>query len=275
MSELQPAWLEEAGAGLLASFEALSGEPMPEDATSDLLARGWRLYQRKRGHRTSSDDQLAAWMAVRAVGGASVERYLDIGCGIGSVLLLTAATLRPARSLGVEAQRQSARMAHQSVRELPEAPSIRLLHGDLRELTAEQVGSFDLITGSPPYFPVGTGVPSPDPQREACRFELRGGVEGYCDAAGRLLTAEGRLCLVFQTVWTPRVHEAARSAGLRLVAQVDVRTRSDRMEPFLSGYTFARGEWQPPGAPQEMAVRDASGAVTDEWNGLRAELGLV
>lgn len=275
MSEPQPAWLEEAGSGLLSVFSELASEPMPEDATSDLLARGWRLYQRRRGHRTSSDDQLAAWMAVRSAGGASVERYLDIGCGIGSVLLLTAATLRPARSLGVEAQRQSARMAHQSVRELLEAPSMRLLHGDLRELTAEQVGNFDLITGSPPYFPVGTGVPSPDPQREACRFELRGGVEGYCDAAGRLLTPDGRLCLVFQTVWTPRVHAAARAAGLRLVEQVDVRTRSDRMEPFLSGYTFARGDWQPPATPQELAVRDASGAVTDEWNGLRAELGLV
>ena len=275
MSELQPAWLEEAGNGLLSGFSELASEPMPEDATSDLLARGWRLYQRRRGHRTSSDDQLAAWMAVRAVGSASVERYLDIGCGIGSVLLLTGATLRPARSLGVEAQRQSARMAHQSVVELPAPPAVRLMHGDLRELTAEQVGSFDLITGSPPYFPVGTGVPSPDPQREACRFELRGGVEGYCDAAGRLLTPDGRFCLVFQTVWTARVHEAARAAGLRLVEQVDVRTRRDRMEPFLSGYTFARGEWQPPAAPQELAVRDASGLVTADWNGLRAELGLV
>ncbi len=275
MSEVQPAWLEEVGSGLLSGFSELTGEPMPEDATCDLLARGWRLYQRKRGHRTSSDDQLAAWMAVRAAGGASVERYLDIGCGIGSVLLLTAATLRPARSLGVEAQRQSARMAHQSVVELPDAPPIRLVHGDLRELTEEQVGSFDLITGSPPYFPVGTGVPSPDPQREACRFELRGGVEGYCDAAGRLLTPEGRLCLVFQTVWTPRVHDAARAAGLRLVEQVDVRTRRDRMEPFLSGYTFARGSWEAPPAPLELAVRDSSGAVTGEWNALRAELGLV
>jgi hypothetical protein len=120
MSELQPAWLEQGANGLLSGFSELASEPMPEDATSDLLARGWRLYQRRRGHRTSSDDQLAAWMAVRAVGSASVERYLDIGCGIGSVLLLTGATLRPARSLGVEAQRQSARMAHQSVVELPE-----------------------------------------------------------------------------------------------------------------------------------------------------------
>ena len=275
MSEQLPAWLAEDGAGLLAGFAELAADPMPEDATSDLLARGWRLYQRKRGHRTSSDDQLAAWMAVRAAGGGTVERYLDVGCGIGSVLLLTVATLRPGSSLGVEAQRQSARMAHQSVVELPAPPAVRLMHGDLRELTQEQVGTFDLITGSPPYFPVGTGVPSPDPQREACRFELRGGVEGYCDAASRLLRPAGRFSLVFQTVWTARVHEAARTAGLRLVQQVDVRTRSDRSEPFLSGYTFALGGWERPAAPLEMAVRDGSGLVTADWNGLRAELGLA
>lgn len=267
--------MEESGAGLLAAFDAVAQAPMPEDATCDLLARGWRLYQRKRGHRTSSDDQLVAWMAVRAAAGAAVPRYLDIGCGIGSVLLLTAATLRPAHSLGVEAQLQSARMAHQSVVELTGAPAIRLRHGDLRDLTAEQVGTFDLITGSPPYFPIGTGVPSPDPQREACRFELRGGVEGYCDAAARLLAPEGRFSLVFQTVWTPRVHEAARAAGLRLVEQVDVRTRRDRMEPFLSGYTFARGPWEAPPAPLEIAVRDEAGAVTEAWNALRATLGLA
>lgn len=268
-------WASADGLGLLAQYGELASGPLPEDATSDLLARGWRLYQRRRGHRTSSDDQLAAWMAVRAAGASSVGRYLDMGCGIGSVLLLTAATLRPERSLGVEAQEQSARMAHQSLLELPEPPPIRLMHADLRSLREAEMGRFDLITGSPPYFPIGTGVPSPDAQREACRFELRGGVEAYCETASRLLRPQGRFSLVFQSTWTHRVHAAAQAAGLRLVEQVDVRTRSDRQEPFLSGYTFAPGDWAEPAAPLEMAVRDGAGQVTPAWNLLRSELGLV
>jgi tRNA1(Val) A37 N6-methylase TrmN6 len=70
--------------------------------------------------------------------------------------------------------------------------------GDFREsgvLHADE--RFDLITGSPPYFPLEAGVKSEHPQRVACRFEaawhggglLRGG--GAASGHRRFL----RLCL--------------------------------------------------------------------------------
>jgi hypothetical protein len=39
---------------------------------------------------------------------------------------------------------------------------------------------FDLILGSPPYFPPGSGVVGDNPQKVACRFELRGDIADYC-----------------------------------------------------------------------------------------------
>lgn len=245
----------------------------PDDAAADVLIGDWSLWQRRGGHRTSTDDLLTAWMGARAVGFSPVARYLDIGCGIGSVLLMTAHRVRPTEAVGVEAQAQSVMLAQRSIAELPGHPAIRAVHRDLRALTVGEFGRFDLITGSPPYLPVGTAVPSADAQRRACRLELRGGVEAYCEAASGLLAPGGRFSLVFQSVWTPRVYSAAAGAGLVLVDQVDVQMRDGDARPFLSVYTFAHSG---AGAASRaaLAVRSPDGMWTDAYCRLRAELGL-
>jgi tRNA1Val (adenine37-N6)-methyltransferase len=255
----------------LADLLAQEPDGWPEDAVSEELVGAWRWYQRLRGHRASTDDVVTAWMAVHLAPGRPA-RYLDLGCGIGSVLLLTAHRLRPGYSLGVEAQAQSALLARRSVEELPEPPAIAVERLDLREITAERHGLFDLVTGSPPYFPVGTGVLSGDAQRRACRFELRGGVEAYCEAAARVLGPEGVLVLVFPSEGDGRIHGAAGQSGLHLRAQADLFMRADRARPFLGVYGFAR-EPAPP-VRWSFAIRDAGGAVSAEYRAARAELGL-
>lgn len=251
----------------------MSDAAWPSDAVRDRVIGEWSLWQRRRGHRTSTDDLLTAWMAVHASGARRPRRYLDLGCGIGSVLCMTAWRLRPESSLGVEAQEQSALMATRSFAELPDAIDIRIVNSDFRDCSAIVDAGFDLVTGSPPYLPVGTGIESPDPQRRACRFEIRGGVEAYCEAAARAMTDDGVFALVFQTVWDDRVLEAATASGLRLRARADVRTRAGRRGPFLTVYAFDKartGDLE----QIELDVRDADGRTTAEWNALRAELGL-
>ncbi len=59
------------------------------------------------------------------------------------------------------------------------------MRGDLRQLTAQQIGGpCDLLTGTPPYLPLGSALPSPDPQRAAARLE----VFARADAPGPLLS---------------------------------------------------------------------------------------
>lgn len=249
--------------------------PWPEDATLDPLVGDWSMWQRRGGHRTSTDDLLTAWLAVRA-SPSPPPRYLDLGCGIGSVLLMTAHALRPPVVVGVEAQAQSVTMARRTIAGLPDRPPIRVEHADLREVDATSLGGpFELVTGSPPYLPLGTGVVSADPQRAACRFELRGGIEAYCAAAARTLAPEGRFCVVFQTTWDERVLSAAADADLALVERADVKTRSDRGEPFLSVYCFARrGAFAGPMSALTFAVRAADGSLTPEYVAVRRALGL-
>jgi tRNA1(Val) A37 N6-methylase TrmN6 len=201
----------------------------------------------------------------------AAERYLDLGCGIGSVLFQVAHPLRPIETVGVEAQAQSVAMARRTLRELPDPPPIRIIHSDLRQLNRLELGDFDVVTGSPPYLPVGTGVISPDPQRAACRFELRGGVEAYCAAAAELLAPNGWFFVVFQTEWDARVLEAGSRAGLHLRWRADVRTRSDREAPFLTVYGFRSIEG--PVESVAFATRDGSGEITPEYAEARRVLG--
>lgn len=251
----------------------LDAEPggWPDDAQRDRLVGDWWIWQRKRGHRTSTDDVLTAWLAARS--GARPARYIDLGCGIGSVMLLTAHRLRPGETRGVEAQAQSVAMAQRTIAELPDPPPIEVTHGDLRDVTADGFGRFDLVTGSPPYLPLGTGVLSPDAQRRACRFELRGGVEAYCAAAARVMADDGRFSLVFQTIWQDRVVAAGREAGLHLHEQVDVTTREGNADPFLSVFGFGHTATSDV-RREHLVVRAADGSIHPTWQRVRDDLGL-
>ncbi len=129
----------------------------PDDAVHNRLIGDWHIYQRRGGHRTSTDDLITAWLATQ-IAVRPVSRYLDLGCGIGSVMLMVAHALRPQETVGVEAQPQSVLLARRALEELGE-PSIQVRHGDLRALEKlDELGRFPLVTGSPPYFPIGTGV---------------------------------------------------------------------------------------------------------------------
>jgi tRNA1(Val) A37 N6-methylase TrmN6 len=181
--------------------------------------------------------------------------------------------LRPTTAVGIEAQAQSVTMAARAIAELPEHDShIEVRHADFRDVDfgGER---YDLITGSPPYFPLDAGVLPDDPQRRACRFEERGGVEVYVETAARAMTERSRFYIVFQTRWGERVTSSAVCHGLHLTGQADFSTRADNPEPFLTVFEFSR---QPAKSVHRVhcSVRDANGAITPEYQRIRLELGV-
>ena len=70
----------------------------------DFLCGHWKIFQYERGHRYSTDDVLCAFYA--SSWAPRVERYCDLGSGIGSVANLVAWRLPGARFVTVEAQDQ-------------------------------------------------------------------------------------------------------------------------------------------------------------------------
>jgi tRNA1Val (adenine37-N6)-methyltransferase len=168
---------------------------MDDELTDDALAGELRVFQRKHGHRYSLDDTLTAWTA--AVAQPSAGCALDLGCGIGSVLLMLAHALPSARLFGLEAQAQSFDLVCKNVARNDLGGRVRPAHGDMRDpaaldaLLERNGGQFQLVTGTPPYLPKEHGTLPPDSQKAHARFELRGGVEAYIGAAARVLAPGG------------------------------------------------------------------------------------
>lgn len=223
----------------------LDSEPeLAEGETLDAISGSYRIYQYADGHRFSTDDILVAWFATTHA--VRAERVLDLGSGIGSVAMTAAWRWPGARFTTVEAQERSVRLARKSVKynRLEERFDLRL--GDFREdgvLAPEE--KFDVIMGSPPYFPLGDGVLSEHPQKVECRFEARGDVRDYCARAGRHLAPGGMFFLVFPKNQEARLVEGVTPAGLEILRSRAVVFREGE-PPLLSLYQLgARGDFPP------------------------------
>jgi tRNA1Val (adenine37-N6)-methyltransferase len=248
--------------------------PGPNEDLS-YLTGDWRIFQRTDGHRWSLDDLVTAWFATQHAP-AHPAAALDLGCGIGSVLMMVAWTFPDTPVLGVEAQPISAALARRSLAYNGASPRCAVLDGDLRDLAdlPQADGPFDLITGTPPYIPPGEGVVSDHVQRGPCRFELRGGGEAYVAAAAPRLSPHGVFvcCAGAQPNMVGRVEAALPAHNLHLWAACDVIPREGKA-PLLS--LFASRLAPPPTPPtrQTLTIRDAHGRRTLACEALRARMG--
>lgn len=238
------------------------------------LAGDWRILQRLDGHRWSLDDLCTAWWAVRAVG-AAPRRHVDLGCGIGTVLLLLAWRFPELEAVGLEAQAVSVGLARRSIDWNGVGARCRVREADFREPAATAgLGPQDLVTGTPPYLPPGTGSESARVQCGPCRFEHRGGVEDYVRAAARLLGPGAPFVGCAAARQRERVWRAAEQDGLAVEHWREVVPRLGK-PPLFAVFTLRRGPAAIATAePPALVVRNADGARTPEFLALRAELGL-
>jgi len=197
----------------------LFGASLRDDAGE---AAGWLIAQRKKGHRHSADDVLTAWYALQV--SPIVQEHLDLGTGIGTVGLLTLWGMgAEARLTCVEAQEVSYRLLQSNLAANRIRERVECSRGDLRELRLGK--RFPLVTGSPPYFPHGTGVLPQDSQKAHARFELRGDVSDYAKAAALHLERGGWFVFCFPTPQRERALAGVSAAGLRVVCLREVIPR--------------------------------------------------
>lgn len=237
------------------------------------LAGNWRLLQRLDGHRTSLDDLVTAHLAVTLV--AQPERCLDLGCGIGSVLLFLAWRFEAAHFVGIEAQDLSAGLARRSLAWNGVTARAEIVVSDFRAPgVLARAAIFDLVTGTPPYFPLGAGPESDRVQRAPCRFEHRGGIEEYCAAAAPRLAPSAPFVACQAWNQRERVEPAARAAGLRLVRWREIVPRAGK-EPLLCIFAMRKAEAAEPLVVEPpLVVRDEQGRRSEEFAAIRGAMGM-
>jgi tRNA1Val (adenine37-N6)-methyltransferase len=257
----------------------VSGVTVESHETLDAISGHFRLFQLRDGHRFSTDDILTAWYGTSWC--PTARTVLDLGSGIGTVGMICAWRLPGARFVTVEAQPESVTLARKSARYNGLVDRYEIREGDFRESGVLRDGErFDLITGSPPYFPPEAGVKSEHPQRLACRFELRGAVADYCAVAGRHLASGGFFACVFPTepAQLTRVESSAKIADLVIIRKRPVIFREGE-PPLVALFGMVRADdlpewfrgqtWEEP----PLIIRMRSSGIHPEYSAVKLAIG--
>jgi tRNA1Val (adenine37-N6)-methyltransferase len=256
---------------------ARSGVEASDQETLDAISGHFRIFQLKRGHRFSTDDVLTAWYGTTWAPTAAT--VLDLGSGIGSVGMIAAWRLPGARFVTIEAQPESVQLARKSANYngLTDRYTIRL--GDFRNAGAlGDAERFDLVLGSPPYFPQGTGLEGAHPQKAACRFELRGDIHDYARVASAHLSSGGIFACVFPEEQRSRVERAAGKTGLVIVRRRPVVFREGE-PPLVTVFAMMRASDLPASMHDRtwiepaLVIRTADGAVHPEYAAVKLAVG--
>jgi len=260
---------------------AISGEPARSAGeTLDAVSGHFRLFQLENGHRFSTDDVLTAWYGTSWAPAARTA--LDLGSGIGAVGIIAAWRLPGARFVTVEAQPESVRLARKSAAWNGLTGRFEIREGDFRDpglIRGEE--RFDLVLGSPPYFPPGSGVTSGHPQKLACRFELRGSIVDYCAVAVKHLQPGGVFACVFPVSpaeQETRLRQGAESAAMTVVRRRPVVLREGE-RPLLGLFVLMRATdlpepmrertWNEP----PLIIRAADGSIHPEYAAVKLAFG--
>jgi tRNA1Val (adenine37-N6)-methyltransferase len=252
--------------------------------TLDALSGYYKIFQLRDGHRFSTDDLLVAWYGTSRA--ARAERILDLGSGLGTVAMITAWRLPGASLVTIEAQSVSYELSLKSHRLNGLNGRLEARFGDFRDPAVFREGEcFDLILGSPPYFPLDAGVLSDHPQKVACRFESRGTVADYLEAAAPRLAPGGMASVVFPVrpvEQHARVVDGAQRAGLVIISERWVRLKEDE-EPLLGVFLFMRKEDLPPAflskisenpvREPDLVIRLRDGSVSPEYSAIKLSIG--
>lgn len=256
-----------------------TGVVADENETLDAISGHFRLFQLRDGHRFSTDDILTAWYGTSWCPTAATA--LDLGSGIGTVGMIAAWRLPGARLVTVEAQETSIALARKSARFNGVTERYEIRSGDFRATgILREEERFDLITGSPPYFPPGAGVESEHPQKLACRFELRGTVADYCTVAARHLAPGGLFACVFpaEAAQLARVEAGARAAGLAIVRRRPVIFREGDA-PMIALFAMTRAtdlpEWfqGQTWVEPDLVIRQRDGKIHPEYSAVKLAIG--
>ena len=256
---------------------ALSPLDVPADETLDAISGHFRIFQLRKGHRFSTDDVLTAWYGTSWV--PSARGVLDLGSGIGSVGMIAAWRLAGARFVTIEAQDESVRLARKSADYNGLSDRYEIRCADFRAsdaLRAEE--KFDLVLGSPPYFPLGTGIEGDHPQKVACRFELRGDIRDYARVAAEHLEDGGLFVCVFPEEQRERLERAAGDASLAIVRRRPVVFREGEA-PLVGLFALMRASDLPEAmrghtwVEPPLVIRSSGGGVHPEYAAVKLSVG--
>ncbi len=158
---------------------------------------------------------LGAWASVENAGS-----ILDVGTGTGLIALMLAQ--RTAASIvdtgihivALEIDKESCEQAMDNVRMSPWNQRIKVINRSFQDYCETEHTMFDLIVSNPPFF---SDSRKPDkPGKEISRHDTLLGLGEMVSGVGKLLTPEGKFCVILPVEESNKLQKLAGENGLHL-----------------------------------------------------------
>jgi len=171
------------------------GRGQPDAAlTEDRLLGGRVLLRQPTNGSRAAIDPIFLAAAVPAEPGQLV---LDLGCGAGAATLCLAARLPQCRVIGLELQRDLARLASGNAALNGMAGRVAVIAGDLlRPPPRLSPGMFDHVMANPPFIAKGGGTPAPDSAKAAATIEGEAALADWVRCALAMVRDRGSITFI-------------------------------------------------------------------------------
>ena len=219
------------------------------------------------GYRYSTDDMLVAWFALILLRNRPVDRFIDLGSGLGSVPMILLACMPHLHGVGVEVLEEKVSLCNRSLQANGFEKRFNLTCGDLRDFTPpkpfEKTG---LISTSPPYFPEDTGIIPEDRMRAVSMFELHGNIGDYIHFASEHLSDDGLFVTVYPTQFSDKIAHHAQEHNLIIIDEVIIYPAENKQSVITLTALGKRGTKAVfSETPDSLTIRNSAGKYTEEY----------
>ncbi|MDP8226982.1 MAG: methyltransferase [Candidatus Celaenobacter polaris] len=171
---------------------------MPETTLDDLQYNDIRLRQNKRGYRSTEDSLILLYTIIRRLGFEYKGNAFEFGTGSGIISLLLAAKLKNITITAIEIQESLFELAKENIFHSGLEEKIILIKADGKKVKKYfKPQKFDCAFANPPFFPEGSGKPSPSKEKLHARYELLCTMDDVLSSFEYMLRAHGVGFLIY------------------------------------------------------------------------------
>lgn len=164
---------------------------------------------------------LGAWADVE-----SAKSILDIGTGTGVIAIMLAQRAAEAKVSGIEIDDAACEQAQQNMDASPFANRLKAELSPIQDFAKLSREDFDLIVSNPPFFSGGTFSENQD--RNSVRHTVKLSHGDLLMAVQKLLSKQGKFCLILPYLEGLRFQEMAKNYNLFCTKMTEVRPKKDK-----------------------------------------------
>lgn len=178
----------------------------------DLQFENLKIIQDTDGFRFGIDSVLLTEFA-RDIKNKS--KIIDLGSGTGIIGILLSKKVSPEKIVGIEKQKEVAKLSMRSVELNNLNDIIEIKNMDIKEINYPN-GYFDVVISNPPYKKLGTGVSAKIEKQQISRFETTANLDDWIKCASKLLNNKGSFYMVYRVDRLSELIEIMRKNKLEI-----------------------------------------------------------